>query len=151
MYFLNFCYKDHLNAKHEMQLGEACGGVCVGGGGGERSLLVHGTVVPVPICLVSRVHKQGCATPIGLGRDEYFLPSHFLEMLSYCNFTNLSVYFYFRYFRCICFIPKISIHRTNTNTHNPIGNCFSVPKISFHQTWPFALIPNIWSTENFCN
>ena len=47
-------------------------------------------------------------------------------------FHKLSVYFYFRNIRYICFIPKISIHRTNTNTHNPIGNCFSVPKISVH-------------------
>ena len=69
--------------------------------------------------------------------------------INYCNFTNFSVYFYFRYFRCICFISKISIHQINTNTHNPIGNCSSMPKISVHLTWPFALIPKILSTLNF--
>ena len=59
------------------------------------------------------------------------------------------MYLYFQYFQCICFIPKIPIHQTNTDTHNPIGNCFSVPKISVHLTWPFALIPKILSIEKF--
>ena len=66
------------------------------------------------------------------------------------QFHKFSVNFYCRYFRCVCLIPKISIHQTNTNTRNdPIGNCFSVPKISVHLTWPVALIPKILSTENF--
>ena len=47
---------------------------------------------------------------------------------------------FFRYVWWVCFIPKVSIHRTDTNTRNPIGSCFSVPKSSVRLTWPFALI-----------
>ena len=65
---------------------------------------------------------------------------------TYCNFTNVRCTIIFGTFGASVSYLNITIHRTNTNTHNPRENFYSVPKFSVHLTWPFAIIPKILST-----